>query len=210
MKRSLGFFVVILFMTKSLLAQTTVQTTIEDETIHRKSRFNFMVDLNPLFKFNGSYGISLGYDVSPKLNTEITYDHTNMAHNEYRGLIEIGSETTANALGLRFNLFPFATTNTSGFYTSIAVNRVDLKTRIGAASYAYNINTSKNLNDQHIGRQIYMGYQFQPKHKGEGLKLASRIGAGYGNGDEYGVRAGWEEYEIKNSFLFDTMFVVTY
>lgn len=207
MTRVLGLIVSTLFLTQNLYAQTEVQTTIE-KVAPAKSPWDVTVNLTPLFKFNGSFEIGIGYDVANKLNTELFYSRNNMSNTTASGFVLIESSTTASAYGLRLNFFPFSDVKEAGFFTSALLSQVNLKTSATASLMGDSLSTG--LQGQHVGQQIFMGYQFTPQKTDDRLNITSRVGIGYGNGENYGIRAGWKEYEVRNSVQFEGTFVITY
>jgi len=205
MKRSLGMFLFSVFLAKNLYAQSTITTTIDTSESRSKSRFGIQIDLNPLFQFNGGYGFGVSYDLTDKLNTEVSINRKVTTIEDSSGP-QASATIAANSTGLRFNYFPFSTIQKGGFYTSLAASTVDVNSEITSSL----LPAVKELNDQHIGRQIFAGYYFQPRNTGSSTKLTSRLGAGYGNGNKYIIEQGWNSYEVADSILLDASFLVVF
>jgi hypothetical protein len=205
MKSSLGLFLLTVFLVKNVSAQSTITTTIDTSETRSKSRFGLQIDLNPLFQFNGGYGVGVSYDLSDRLSTEVSMNRKVTTIQDYSGP-QVRATMAASSTGLRFNFFPFSTIQKGGFYTSLAVSAVDVNSEITSSA----LPAMKELNDQHTGRQIFAGYYFQPRNTGSSTKLTSRLGAGYGNGNKYVIQQGWNSYEVADSILLDASFLVVF
>lgn len=211
MKKSLGLFLTTLLLANTLYAQetSTIKTTIDTkQELRRKNPWSFQLDINPLFQFNGSYGVSVIYDVASNVSAEANLAQKNTTVRDYPSLATVTAKIGARSYGLRLNYFPVSTIQAGGVYTSLVASQVSLDSTITADGYYVDSPSyKKELKDEHFSRQVFVGYQFPaPKLDGR-VKMTSRVGVGYGNGNKYGIEAGWDKYEIADSALFDASFL---
>lgn len=207
MKKTFSTFVFILFFANSLYAQT-LETSASTTDLAPKTPWGLTVSLNFL-RFNGSYGFGVSHALFEKVSSELSYTHTNYFLEDFSGGIR-NFTTTANAYGLRLNYFPFSDVNNGGFFTSASVAKVSLNTEIDIQGFLGNGDLKDEIEENHIARQVIIGYHFMPKVKSDGIKTSSRIGAGYGNGTNYGIRQGLKEHMINDEMFLDTAFVFFY
>lgn len=208
MNKAFSTFILILFLANSLSAQTLETSASETALAPTQTPWGFKIEFN-FMSFNGSYGFGVTYDLMEKLSSEVSYTHTNFYGEDYVAGNRSFS-TTANAYGLRLNYFPFSSVKSGGFYASTTVSAINLNTDISVKPFLSGTTTKRDLEGQHIGRQVIMGYQFEPKGKKDEIKRTSRIGLGYGNGNSYGIREGWKEYEIADSVFADIALILLY
>lgn len=221
MIQRLGLLLSVLLFANTLHAQeasqattlptSTIKTTIDTKAeLRKKSPWSLQLDINPIFQLNGSYGVSVIYDVATNLSLEANANQKITTVRDYPAASTVSAKINANALGLRLNFYPLSSVQAGGFYTSIAASHVNLNSEITAENYLPSGTLKKDLNDEHTGRQIYAGYQFPaPKLDGR-VKMTSRVGVGYGNGNKYAIRAGWNEYDIEDSVLFDASLMLLF
>lgn len=206
--KTLSALIFTLLFANQVLADSAVQiSATQSPTVVKKSPLGLEFNLN-IMRFNGSFGFGAIYDAFKQVSTELSYTHTNSRQDNY-GINRVTADTTANAYGLRLNYYPFSDVTTGGFYATAKVSQVSLTSDITGKSFLSSNTNKKILSDEHVSHQAFLGWHFSNRQN-EGVKLNSRLGLGYGNGENYGIRQGWKEFEISDSLLVDASFLFSY
>ena len=150
------------------------------------------------------FGLSIGRSFLKKLNTSVFYNQHILESNDDYSFDWLGSyeaEHKAQAYGLRADIYPFTSFERGGFYTSLLIVQVNLKTTIDPIGS----DEIRTLETQKAGAIVMAGYEFKRGFL-KRLSSALNVGLGYGVGGEYSNNLGGTRNEIENSLHLDAAY----